>query len=89
MNVTEEAGKNSDAARIKWKLSAIEWKKKFLQNLLYAVVWYKTLIEKYFCSVQKLPNFEQKNEQRNKQTNKQPNKLTEDFDTSIVIERRQ
>ena len=40
MNVSEVAG------------GATEWEKKFLQDLLYTVVFFKTLIEKYFCSVQ-------------------------------------
>ena len=43
MNVTEEAGKNSDAGRI--KCHCVE--KKFLQDLLNPVVSYKNLIEKY------------------------------------------
>ena len=50
MNVTEKAGKNSDPGQIK-----------FLQDLLYTVVLYKTLIEKYFCSVQQSLKFEPKN----------------------------
>ena len=39
--------------------------KKFLQNLLYTVGLYKTLIEKYFCSVQQSPKFERINKQPN------------------------
>ena len=61
MNVSKEAGKNSDAGRIK-----CHWKdKRFLQNFLYTVVFYKTLIEKYFCSVQQSPKFERINKQSN------------------------
>ena len=61
MNVCKEAGKNSDAGRIK-----CHWEeKKFLQDFLYTIVFYKTLIVKYFCSVQQLPKFEQINKQSN------------------------
>ena len=42
MNVIEEAEKNSDSGRNK-----CHWR--FLQDLPYNVVFYKTLIEKYFC----------------------------------------
>ena len=63
MNANEEPRKkNSDAGRIK------HWKEKnFSQYLLYTVVFYKTLIEKYFCSVQQSP--------KSKRINKQSNKL--------------
>ena len=61
MNVNEEAGKNSGAGRIK-----CHWvEKKFLQDLLYTIVLYKTLIEKYFYLVQQSPKFERINKQLN------------------------
>ena len=45
---------------------SIERKKKFSQYLLYTVVFYKTLIEKYFCSVQQSPKSKRINKQLNK-----------------------
>ena len=59
MNVTEEAGKNSDLGWIN-----CHWEgKKFLQDLLYIVVLYKTLTEKYFGPVQQSPKSERINKQ--------------------------
>ena len=55
MNVSEEVGKNSELS----DLSSTDWKKSFFMIYSsYTVVLYKTLIEKYFCSVQQLQKFE-------------------------------
>ena len=61
MNVNEEAGQNSDARRIKCHYK----EEKFFQELFYTVVFYKTLIEKYFYSVQQSTALERINKQSN------------------------
>ena len=60
MNVTEEAGKNSDYGQISARVE-----KKFSQDILYTIVLCKTLTEKYFCSVQQSLKFERINNQTN------------------------
>ena len=62
MNVSEEAGKTPSLG----ELSAIGVEKKVFQDLLNTVVFYKTLIEKYFCLVRQSPKFEPINKQSNK-----------------------